>query len=329
LPCAPWRSRWLAAGLGLAGFFLAAPAPAASWSTASFELPGGGDLAYVSGLPAEPARYRVYVVPGSGCRGMAPIAPAYFEGLRAAEVVVLHKPHVDPARWPGPPDCGDAFVRHDRLDTWAGEARSFLAWHVQAHPLAAQGGEGPAMPVVLVGISEGAELVPVLAPVLPASTRVVLVGSTGLDPLEALGLQAQRQAAPDFVFRLRAQVRDLAVPDHHRWAGRSLGYWRSLAAWPLAEPLLRMAGPPVWMGFGEADAQVPLAGLARFVERARARGRSLCVAVFAGADHGLQAPGHDALQTLWGWVEGAVLAPAGGEAGPCGPLRPNDLEARP
>lgn len=316
------RPRWLAWRLGFAGFLFGVTVAVMASDVgtplrvAEFGLPDGGHLAYVTRGPVVPgaALYRVYVIPGSGCRGMAPIMGAYFAGLRQAEVVVLHKRHVDVARWPGPVACGADFIEHDRLDTWSREARAFLRWHMTDHPPA------PRQPVVLVGISEGAELLPSLQEALPALSQVVLIGSTGLDPLDALRLQAQRQSAPDFVQRMLIQTQDEGLPDSTRLAGRTLGYWRSLAAWSLAEPLLHMPRP-VWMGFGEADEQVPLAGLARFVALAQAR--ELCVAVFAGADHGLQAPGHDALQTLWGWVEAAVLAGPGDP--PCGPLRPNEL----
>ncbi len=329
MPLAWWRPRCLAAGLGAAGFFFlsaCADAPQPALASPFFELPDGGRLAYVTRPVADEAsaRYRAYVIPGSGCRGMAPVMAAYFRGLRQAEVVVLHKRHVDPALWPGPRDCGRAFISHDQLGTWAQEAQAFMTWHLRTHPLPA------GAPVILVGISEGAELLPSLAQAVPQATQLVLIGSTGLDPLDALRLQAGRLGAPDFVARMLDQVRDPRVPDEQLLAGRSMAYWRSLANWPLSQPLLNQHRQ-IWIGFGEHDAQVPLAGLADFVAQAQDRNRLLCVAVVAGADHGLQTPSHDALQLLWGWVEASVLAGGAAPEGkaPCGPLRPNDLTPLP
>lgn len=320
------RSRWsaLLGGLGLAGFFLGG-LPAAwghepHWEEARFELPDGGQLAFLERAPgaaAGQATYRVYFLPGSGCRGLAPIAGRYFRSLRAAEVVVVHKRHVDPTQWPGPADCADRFVEQDNLRDWAHDAQTFLRWHLHTHPLA------PGQQAVLVGSSEGAELLPSLAPWLPPTSPLVLIGSTGLDPLIALRQQAERLGAPRFVDHMLALAQDSAVPDRTRFAGRSLAYWRSLSGWALADPLLQLPNP-VWLALGAADGAVPLSGLAQFTARARAAQRPLCVVVFPDADHGLQRAGADEVQRLWGWVEAAVLAPAPSPT-PCGPGVPAEV----
>jgi len=74
----------------------AAPALPAGWSLAT--LPGahpGVALAVLRRAAlVPPTRYRVVVVPGSGCTGWLPVAPRYFAGLLHAELLVLHKPAV-------------------------------------------------------------------------------------------------------------------------------------------------------------------------------------------------------------------------------------------
>ena len=59
-------------------------------------LPGAHSGATLTALKrpalAPPARYRVVVIPGSGCTGWGPVAPRYFAGLLHAELLVLHKP---------------------------------------------------------------------------------------------------------------------------------------------------------------------------------------------------------------------------------------------
>jgi hypothetical protein len=294
-----------------------------------FELQEGGRLEYFSLPPSSfengrdaPPRYRAYVIPGSGCRGLAPIAANYFRGLRQGEVVVVHKQHVDASLWPGPTPCSVEFNRHDSLSNWARDASQFVGWHLATFPTNAA-----STPLVLVGISEGAELLPWLVRRHPAIGHVVMVGSTGLDPWEAMALQAQRLGAPGFMSELQARLEEPSLKDTDPLAERSVGYWRSLSIWPFSEPLLAL-DRPLWMGFGEKDASVPLDGLVRFVQRAQARGKTLCVAVFTKADHGLQAAGQDRLQTFWSWIDAAVTQ--GQPAGDCSPLAaPNSITPLP
>ncbi|MFM2449943.1 MAG: hypothetical protein RIS44_2393 [Pseudomonadota bacterium] len=273
---------------------------------ARFVLPDGGELHYLALGPgdwglSQPPRYRVYVIPGSGCNGLAPIALAYFRGLAEGEVVVVHKRHVDANRWMGSnAKCSQIFVRHDRLDQWAQDARAFVTWHLRQYPPHAD------QPVALVGISEGAELLPMVAANQPEVVMLALVGSTGLDPLEALQLQALRQSAPEFVAELTRQAADDTKTDDTVWAGRSLGYWRTLLQWRYSQPLLA-AQQALWFGFGTEDEAIPLEGLRRFQSRAQAQGRRLCLALFAGADHGLQRHGNDQpLQQYWASVADAL-----------------------
>ncbi|MCB1979350.1 MAG: alpha/beta hydrolase [Burkholderiaceae bacterium] len=255
---------------------------------------------------AAPARYRVIVVPGSGCAGMAAIAERYFAGLLHAEVLVLHKPWVD-AQASTPADrCSDAFVQADALVAW--RAHAIAALRADARDRA---GARP-LPQLLLGISEGAELLPALAPEIPHLAGLVLIGSSGLDPRDALGLHAAQWGASASLQALeRAQAGPL--PDTTVHEGRSLRYWRELWQWPLARPLLDAPWPllQVW---GEQDRSVPQAAYQRFALWANARTAAYCARALPGADHGLQRPGHDGVQQLWTWLEQWARSP---QAGPC------------
>lgn len=261
------------------------------------------------GARVAPLRYRVVVVPGSGCAGMGAFAGRYFAGLLHAQVLVLHKPGVDPQARTAPGNCASGFVQQDRLSAWLAHARAAL----QADALRRQG--EPPVPQLLVGISEGAELLPALASEVPQLAGLVLIGASGLDPQQAGALQAERLGA-------QAAWAALGHIQASRWAdsavvqGRSLGYWRDLWSWPLALPLVRSPWPllQVW---GGDDALVPAAAYAHFVHLAARRTVPYCARRIGGADHGLQRPdGSDGVQQVWAWVEQWARAP---QAGLCGP----------
>lgn len=291
----------------------AASAPAPEVRFERWPLPGaeGATLqALARNERTAPLRYRVIVIPGSGCAGMGPIADRYFAGLLHAQVLVLHKPGVDPEARTAPGDCPREFVQGDRLSAWLAHARAAL----QADARQREHAGAPVLPQLLVGISEGAELLPALAPEVPQLAGVVLLSASGLDPQDAGALQAQRLDAQADWEALGAMVAggraDAAVLQ-----GRSLGYWRDLWNWPVAVPLLRSPWPILQVWGGE-DALVPQTAYARFAEMAVVRTEPYCPRRIDGADHGLQrkAQGTDGVQRVWAWVEQWARTP---EAGLC------------
>ncbi|KRD46451.1 hypothetical protein ASE52_17485 [Acidovorax sp. Root275] len=263
-----------------------------------------------------PLRYRVIVIPGSGCAGMGPIADRYFAGLLHAQVLVLHKPGVDPQARTAPADCARDFVQQDRLSTWLAHARAALVADAQQRER-----EGaPALPQLLVGISEGAELLPALAPEVPQLAGLVMLASSGLDPQEAGALQAQRLEAQADWEEL-GRVVGGRRPDSTVAQGRSLGYWRDLWNWPLTLPLVQSPWPLVQV-WGSDDALVPASAYERFAEMAAVRTVPYCARRIDGADHGLQrrragGEGADGVQQVWAWTEQWAREPA---AGLCAPL---------
>ena len=263
-----------------------------------------------------PLRHRVIVIPGSGCAGMGPWAQRYFAGLLHAQVLVLHKPGVDVNSRTAPGGCSADFVQADALGAWRDHARAALRADAAQR---AGDSEMAALPQLLIGISEGAELLPALAPEVAMLAGVVLIGSSGLDPLEAGTLQAQRLGAA-----AAAQWQALGVaqaserPGSDVQQGRSLRYWRDLWRWSLQPALL--AGPwPLLQVWGEGDALVPTSAYVAFTARAQGRVAPYCPRPLAGADHGLQRPAgpggqaaHDGVQQVWGWLENWGRAPQPG-----------------
>ena len=313
-----------------------APAPVLAHTAAapSAALPGAFSLQVLPGSQGArvptlqraertaPARYRVIVLPGSGCAGMAPVAARYFAGLLHAQVLVLHKPWVDPAARTPPGQCSAAFVQADALGAWRDHALAALRADARAQAaLQARTGRLP-LPQVLVGISEGAELLAALAPQVPHLALVVLMGASGLDPREAGALQAQRLGLGQRWQSIGTAVHSDGLdtwPDNRVLEGRSLRYWRDLWHWPLAAPL--QAGPwPLWQVWGADDALVPAAAYGRFAAQLQAQARSAphCPRSLPGADHGLQGLQADGVQQVWAALEQWARTP---QAGACSALQ--------
>ena len=170
-----------------------AQAPSSGARFTVHELPGVGEARLQTLVGAErvaPLRYRVIVLPGSGCAGLGPFAERYFAGLLHARVWVLHKPGMRPDDRTPPGDCPVDFVRQDALSAW------------QVHALAA---------------------VRALAREVPRLAGLVLLSSSGLDPREAGEMQARRLGVlPAWEALDRAQAG--TAPDGTVVQGRSLLY---------------------------------------------------------------------------------------------------------
>lgn len=252
------------------------------------------------GTLAPPLRYRVVVIPGSGCAGMGPLADRYFRGLLHAQVTVLHKPGVHPQDTTAPADCPPHFVRTDSLSHWAANARAALEQIVAMPPPARV--DGPSLPLLLVGISEGVELLPTLAAAAgPGLAGMVMVSGSGLDPREAGRLQALRtghSADWDALGRMQAST----APDSTVHQGRSLRYWRDLWHWPVQQPLLQSEWP-LLQAWGDADEMVPPEAFTAFAIAAQRRGAPFCSLRLSGADHGLQTLEESVLQRVWSLLE--------------------------
>ena len=275
----------------------AAPSSFVSQALPLASDPGDSLLALRREPLQQPARYRLVVLPGSGCSGLRDLADRMFVGLRSAHVLLLHKPRVRIDAGASPALCPPGFAEADDLSQWLEDARAALRAHEASAPPAVR-----ALPALLLGISEGGELIPFLADELPRAQALILIGASGLDPLEAGSLQAERLGELA-QWRSLAEAQASRRPDQQMLDGRSLRYWRSLWRWRSQDALL--ASPlelvQVW---GDADASLPTDAYERFAERARQRRASgFCSLRLTGADHGLQRAGQDGLQLVWAGFE--------------------------
>lgn len=240
------------------------------------------------------ARWRLAIVPGSGCAPLDASLRRMVAAAPSAHVLMLQKPHLAGS------ECSLAFLRADRLSAWSMRAERLLADALRD--------TDDALPLVIAGLSEGAELLPALARSQPRAVLLVMIGNAGLDPAEAGRLQARRQGVEarwDAIFEAldRDALADRLIEGRHR------DYWHDLRHWPLAAPLL--ADPrPLLHVWGGDDALVPAEAFARFAQRAASRAGGYCALRLPAADHELRGPGGDRLQLAWRWLEG--LARRGG-----------------
>lgn len=240
------------------------------------------------------ARWRLAIVPGSGCAPLDASLGRMVASAPSAHVLLLQKPHLAGS------ECSLAFLRTDRLSAWSTRAERLLADALRD--------TDDALPLVIAGLSEGAELLPALARSQPRAVLLVMIGNAGLDPAEAGRLQARRQGVEtrwDAIFEAldRDPQADRLIEGRHR------DYWHDLRHWPLAAPLL--ADPrPLLHVWGGDDALVPAEAYARFAQRAVRRAGGYCALRLPAADHELRSPGGDRLQLAWRWLEG--LARRGG-----------------
>lgn len=259
-----------------------------------------GDLAHPVWALQRPALrghalYRVLILPGSGCTAWHTVASRFTSGLEHADVTLLHKPGVDLNAPRVQMPCPDDWVQRESLALWRDQARLAVAalgrmWAVQ----------GP-LPTVLVGVSEGAELLPAVQSELPGPIALVLVGSSGLDPRDQGALQMAVHGAGSEWAVLSAAIQSQR-DDHELVHGRTLRYWRDFWHWSLMKPLLDSPWP-LLRARGNADASVPQAAYTAWRNTAKGRTVPWCDLVILRGDHGLQRPDLDGMQQVWQRLE--------------------------
>lgn len=252
-----------------------------------------------------PVRYRAIVLPGSGCTGWIPLVESFFSGMLHAELLVLHKLNVD-TNAGAAAECSSEFIQNDNLSAWRDDVKTAL----RAHFLNIQtstNSPSPPLPTLLIGISEGAELLPYLVTEVPALAGLVMISAPGLDPRETGALQAKR-LGQDAAWNALDKARTSDASDAFVKEGRTLRYWRDFWHWSLNEPL-QNAPWPLLRVWGDADASVPVQAYEQFLQRSRHRTAPVCDLRLSGADHSLQgarigqSSQEDGLQWLWAQLE--------------------------
>jgi pimeloyl-ACP methyl ester carboxylesterase len=252
----------------------------------------------------------MFVVPGSGCASMQDFLPEYFRGLEgesgALKIFILQKRYISSTpkgRFWGAQRtdgglCSSDFISNDHLSRWLVDQDEFIR-----HMLELQGAsKTKGQRLAIMGISEGAEVAPLLARTIPGVTHLALLGNGGMQPMEAFRLLADKQRVSRSLVADQVQQASLLdeldrvekieahIPDYSMLNGRSVLYWRELSQLKHTENLLALT-IPIFMAMGEADQAVP-AESALWIKNKFSQGNktNLHMVLFPLADHGLYSP---------------------------------------
>lgn len=235
----------------------------------------------------EPAIY-AFVLGGSDCTSMKYFLPQYLRGLDgvsgSVRVFALHKRFVGERTWGRIGGCSEAFVDADHPRRWIADYTEMIEAELALRR--------PSR-IVLVGISEGGDVAPLLARRITTVTHVALLANGGMDPLEAFRLQAAKHAIPgarETLLSLDAGALSDAAgnpDDRRRVGGRTLRYWSELSELEPTANLLAL-DIPILVAMGEDDASLPIEATQRLHDLFEQRGKSnLSLVTYKGADHAL------------------------------------------
>lgn len=227
----------------------------------------------------------MFVISGSDCISMGPFLPQYFSGLEGesgrTRIFIMHKRHILPGS--DGTNCGEAYTRADHPSRWQADQLEFMRAQMAALQTQAQ----QPRRLIIMGISEGAELAPLLAQRLHASHLVLLshAGMNALDVYAALG--EQNPAMQPAWQQLQAGLSVTPIdPDKARIHGRSWRYWSEIAAIPQTANLLAL-DIPILLAVGDADPVIPAHAIAQLQRHFQAAGKIMDIRSFPDTGHSL------------------------------------------
>lgn len=213
-----------------------------------------------------------------------------------ADIFLLQKPWSYPAHSTDG-DCKYTALAQDNLDDWRDHLVKAISKDVLENPEF-----WTAVPVFLVGLSEGVELIPSLFDVLPRVDTVILVSSSALDPLRVGTAQAKRLGHGTLWAQMAKYVSDPNVSDATVLEGRTMRYWRSMFMWSIEKKWAYSPWPVLRM-WGNKDDLIPIEMYEAGAELFDRSGIAWCDRALPDADHNLQSPMRDGFQWIWGQIE--------------------------
>lgn len=262
-----------------------------------FRFEDGGIALYFtiekSSVEKQAVETLVFVVPGSDCISMAPFLPQYFHGLGgggAMRIFILHKRHIrlhDAGH-----NCAPAYIDDDYPSRTLADQAEFTS--AQLH-MAQEVGDMPKR-ILAIGISEGAELVPLLGHRFPQITHVALVSNGAMNPRDAFQMQAWRfgfsEEANTLIDKCKISPNSYAARRHCR-------YWNEVFSLEHYANIITLQ-QPIFVAMGEEDTSVPPES-ARIItpSAALSSNRLPRVVLIPGSNHALQQNKLSLLPYLW------------------------------
>ncbi len=196
----------------------------------------------------------LFVIAGSDCMSMQRVLPAYFHGLEgtagAIRIFILQKRFIDTRTVD---QCSASFIRADYPSQWIADQSEFIRSQLAA---AKANGQEPRR-VVIAGISEGAEITPILAHRIGAVTHIALIGNGGMNPFDTYRLQAERHGFRHVPKEIEQLCAGANAPESMEAAERTCRYWTELRDIRHTDNLLAL-DIPIFITMGEADTMVPI-----------------------------------------------------------------------
>ena len=233
----------------------------------------------------------IFVISGSDCVSMGPFLPQYFSGLEGesgrTRIFIMHKRHILPGS--NGTNCGVAYTRADHPSRWQADQLEFMRAQLAVLQTQARTQAQTPQRLIIMGISEGAELAPILAQQLHA-THLVLLSHAGMNALDVYAALARQNPAMLPAWQqLQASLSVTPIdPDTVRIHGRSWRYWSEIAAIPQTANLLAL-DIPILLAVGDTDPVIPDNAIAQLQQHFQAAGKRITIRRFPDAGHSLSA----------------------------------------
>lgn len=246
----------------------------------------------------------MFVIGGSGCDSMQYFLPHYFRGLEGESgpirIFMLQKRGVENLGWGRDRGCSRAAIVADHPTRWIADQSEFIRSQVMQN--AALTNASPRL--VIVGISEGGDIAPLLGRSLPDISHLAIIGNGGMNPMEALRLR--NSLYPDRIsdsdlYDFDALNVEPADPDaiDHDIGGRTWRYWSELRLLTPTTDLLGLT-VPIWIGMGALDRSIPFETALQVKKQFDLqRKTNLELRIYEGADHGLATSDGSRLADFW------------------------------
>lgn len=244
----------------------------------------------------------LFVISGSDCTSMKYVLPQYFRGLEGESgpirIFILQKRFIAARTWGRVLGCSEDFIKTDHPQRWIADQTEFI----NAQLASAQKHAASPKRVAVLGISEGGDIVPILARHIAGVTHAAILANGGMNPLDAYRLQASKHgfdiAFPALENPGRA-LADTAIDAAPLIAGRSARYWLELSQLRHTEGLLALS-MPLLVAMGEADQAVPIESARYLSEQFTQHQKSnLTLLSYPDADHALRSNSHFYLPDFW------------------------------